>query len=255
MREEYRNAKERAEIIRAAIAETAKKPLSDYGLSDSELVFFRARSARAVEALARRTSAFKAYYTLPTAKPFAVVVVASAVVVASVIFAGVYAYIATRHRPAYPIFAALITISAVAAGWAVTGWMTHRNTIRQNTNTMVTARFTQAPFNESLYRFHRQFGFEETHEISPLIIKNLRETGSDDDWKAASSIGYLLNYFEFVANGVLRGDFDQAIIKDNFRGVISFYHDKCWPVIKAANDVNTMTYANLIKLRTHYREP
>jgi hypothetical protein len=69
--EPYRNWDERCEIIRAAIADTNPRPLAEFNLTPSEEVYYRARSHKSVEALAKKASAFTAYYALPTAKPFA----------------------------------------------------------------------------------------------------------------------------------------------------------------------------------------
>lgn len=252
---QYRSWAERREIIEAVIAESARKPLSDFNLTASELVFFRARSARAVHTLARKTSAFKASYALPTARPFAFVILTSSMVIIAAAFCGMYVFVHTRQSPAYPIFAALISLSVVAAGWAVSGWVTHRNTIRQNTNAMLFARFSQATFGDAMHRFHHAFG----HGLTPLVtyssIQNLRSTGEEKDLKSAVSVGYLLNYFELISSGVLHGDLNPTIVRDNIRGVICYYHDKCEPYIQHANRLNPRVYENLIKVRTHYREP
>ena len=73
----YRNWDELRQIIRAAIAESDPPPLASFNLSPNEEIFFRTRAARAVQRLARQCSGFKAYYVMPTEKPFARVVVLS----------------------------------------------------------------------------------------------------------------------------------------------------------------------------------
>jgi len=255
MAETYRSWSERRAIIRAIIADSNPPKLESFHLSPQEQAFFRARSEKAIDALARQTSAFKTYYALPAARPFAFVVLVSGLVVAAAAAAGTYIYLNTVGDPAYPIYAALLSLSIVAVGWAVAGWITHRNTIRQNTNSMLFARFSQAPFGEALHRFHQTFGNDVFPKITRDQLRELRSTGNEDDRKAATSVGYLLNYYEFIAAGVLHGDLDQNIIRNNIRGVICFYHDKCEPYIVYSNQQNPKVYEHLIKLRTHYREP
>lgn len=252
----YRDLAERREIVSAMIADATQKKLSDFKLSAGEEVFYRARSVRAVKLAVDETAEFKAYYNLPVARPFNNVIKASGVmIVAAVLAARVFVAYLPKDADATPIYGGLVAAIVAAVGWAVAGYLTHRNTIRQSTNSMLFARFSQAQFGEALARFHKQFGFEDFPRVSADELSRLRSTGNDDDWKTASSVGYILNYFELVANGVIQGDLDQAIVQDNIRGSIKFYHDKCWPYILSCNRSNSLTFAGLIRLRTHYREP
>lgn len=257
MGERYRSWAEREEIIRSLIAETNPKPLQEFHLTESEEVYYRARSAKAIAALARRSSAFKAYYSLPTAKPFAYVVGMSLVTSGGAIgFAIFLLFMKARgHSLPYPLLAACATVAVAAIGWAVAGWNTHRNTVRQNTNNILFARFSQTPFGESLYRFHKKFGWAITEPVTSKEISALRNSTSEEDQRAAAAAVYILNYFESIASGVLQGDLDKKIVSDNVRGFICSYHDKCYSHIRESNKKNPKTYENLIKLRTHYRNP
>lgn len=256
MGQRYRSWEERREIIRAVIAESNPKPLSGFQLTESEETYYRSRAAKTVATLAARSSTFKAYYRLPTAKPFGLVVAVSALTSAGAAFAAGY-LVWHRHGSAlpYPLLAACATITVAAIGWTVAGWITHRNTVRQNTNNILFARFSQAPFGEALHRFHKQFGWKVNETITSVQLDMLRLSGNDESMRAAASATYILNYFESIASGVLNGDLDQTIVRDNVRGFICNYHDKCAPHIRASNRANPRTYENLIKLRTHYREP
>jgi Domain of unknown function (DUF4760) len=210
--------------------------------------------AKAVEQLTKESSHFRAYYKLPTAKPFAYVIATS---MGLVLLAGVAAFLIyhyTSGNPAYPIYSALMTISAVAVGWWVVGRMTHRNTIRQNTNAMVFARFQHAVFNDAMNRFHVAFGYDPNEYVSRERVVQLRDPDKPEDFAAAGSVLYLLNYFEFIASGVISGDLDAAIIRDNLRGFVVYYYDKCEPYIRHQNKLNHRAFQNLIKLRTAYRE-
>lgn len=252
----YRSWAERRNIIRAMIADSNPPSLATFHLTPSEEAYFRARAAKAVDALAQQTSEFKSYYSLPTAKPFGYVIGMSALIVAGAAIAATYLYLRSKDATSvYPLFAACATLAVAATGWAVAGWITHRNTIRQNTNAMLFARFSQAPFGEAMHHFHTAFGIAPTDLVTHERITELRASANPENVKAATSVTYLLNYFEFISLGVIRGDLDQGIVRDNIRGVLIYYHDKCEPVIRRSNRVNPKSYENLIKLRTHYREP
>ncbi len=79
--------------------------------------------------------------------------------------------------------------------------------------------------------------------------------GTEEQKKAAESVSYLLNYFEFISNGVLIGDLDAKIVRGIKRGTLCFFYDKCEPYILAVNKRNPRAFQALIKMRTHYREP
>lgn len=256
MKQRYRTWEERREIIRAVIAETSTRPVAEFQLSASENVYYRARCAKAVAHLARRSSTFKAYYRLPTAKPFNLIVAIS--VATSVGAALVAAYLwwhAQADQPPSPLLAACATVAAGAIGWTVAGWNTHRNAVRQNTNAILFARFSQAPFGDALHRFHKEFGWADGGRVTTARLRLLSASGDDDRMKAAAAAIYILNYYESIASGVLNGDLDQRIVSDNVRGLVCAYFDKCAPHILASNRQNPRTFENLIKLRTHYREP
>lgn len=256
MAQPYRTWAERGEIIRAVIAETNPRPVSEFQLTTSEEIYFRTRSARAVRALARRSSTFKAYYRLPTAKPFNLVVAVSIVTSFSTLFlAGYIWWHSQTGQPPSPLIAAFVSVAAVAVGWAVAGWNTHRNTVRQNTNAILFARFSQAPFGDALHRFHKEFGWADGGPVTTARLRALSASGDDDRMKAAAAAIYILNYYESIASGVLNGDLDEQIVRDNVRGLVCAYFDKCAPHILASNRLNERTFENLVKLRTHYREP
>jgi hypothetical protein len=201
---------------------------------------------------ARRTAHFSNAYALPVAKPFRNVILASTIViVATWAAAGLYLYL---WEPAdkTPVFNSSLAVMVVAVGWVVAGGITYRNTIRQNTYSVLFARFSQAHFGEALNRFLRKFGFDESPEVTQEQLDALRATNDDQEWQNAASVGFLLNYFELVASGVVKGDLHEGIVRENFRGAICFFHKKCWPIIEHANRTNHRTYSNLIRLNTFY---
>jgi hypothetical protein len=257
MKGRYRTWEERREIFRSIISDSNPRPLVEFQLTHSEEIYYRARSAKAIAKLAKDSSAFKAYYDLPTAKPFAYVIGISMLTSGGALAFGIFLLVMHQHghRIPYTLLATCATVAVAALGWAVAGWNTHRNTVRQNTNNILFARFSQAPFGEALHRFHKEFGWKVSEPVTTERITQLRESGNEEKQKAAASAVYILNYFESIASGVLHGDLDKKIVSDNVRGLICSYHDKCSPHIMTSNKKNRKTYENMIKLRTHYREP
>jgi hypothetical protein len=235
------------------IAATSPPPIASFDLSPSEEVYFRARSGRIVDKLAHETSTFKSYYALPIQRPFKYVIFVCATMVATALLTAGYLYrhLAPDADPA-PIFTGTIAVVVAAVGWAVSGGITHRNTIRQNTNNVLFARFSNAPFGEAVLRFYVAFGNDE--RITSQRLNALRASGTEDDRKTVAAVGYVLNYYEFIAAGVLSGDLNADIIRTNIRGVICYFYDRCEPHITASNKSDPKTFENLIKIRTHYRD-
>ncbi len=255
MTKRYRSWAERREIVRAVIAESKPPSLDAFSLTQSEETYFRVRSGRMVDQLARRSAAFKAYYHLRTEQPFAYVLwIVAIVVLFASLSAGYLLLNANGSTQYFPLLGACGTIGAAALGWGVAGWLSHHNAVRQNTNNLLFARFSQAPFSDAMHRFHTTFGNDPHEYVTPDRMKAV-SSKDDEGKKASASVNYLLNYFEFIAAGVLRGDLDRRIVRENIRGVICYYYDKCEPHIRAANQRDPRTFEYLRKLRTHYREP
>ena len=251
----YRSWAQRRQIIAAMIAQDSKARLDDFGLTPSEEVFFRARSRRAVDAAAIKTSFFKAYYSLPTYKPFLYILGLTLIIVAGGVASGAYLFLRRRADVhLYPLLGSSATITVGAIGWCVAAWISHRNAVRQNTTNLIFARFSQTAYTESLHRFHTAFGYSVEEKVTMERLFELRSMGVEDA-RNAEAVNYVLNYFEFICAGVLSGDLDADIIRNSIRGILIYYYDKCEPFIRFANASNRKAFESLIKVRTHYREP
>jgi hypothetical protein len=255
LQKRYRSWEERRSIISSIIAEENPPPIETFELSESEELYFRSKSRKFIENLAIKTSEFKSYYALPAANPFGRIIFLTLMILGSAGIAVLYINSKIKGAAAFPLYGALTAASIAALGWTVAGWIGHRNTVRQNTNNLLFARFSHAPFGDALHRFHTAFGVDLHPRITPEVINKLRNSACENDTKAAASVSYILNYYEFIATGVLNGDFDKHIVRDNIRGLIVFYHDKCAPMIYKDSKDYPRVFYNLKKIRTHYREP
>jgi hypothetical protein len=135
----------------------------------------------------------------------------------------------------YPLITALVACVAVAAaswGWAIGGWVAHRNARVQHTITIIAARFAQPMFVQQLALFNNSFGdADDTPPVTSQIIDALVATGTAADQAKVQAARYLLNYFEFIASGVRSGELDLDIVRNNLRASIIYFHNKCEPYI------------------------
>lgn len=252
----YRSRAECRDIVRAIIADSSPPPLDSFKLSHAEQNFFQRRTARTLDRAAKETCVFTEYYALPLARPVWNLIIASGAMILGVFSAAtiLYFYAPARVDP-MPLFTGCLAVTVAAVGWVVAGGFAHRNTIRQNTINLLFARFSQGPINEAFHRFGRTFGYDEKDYITPKRLAGLRATGNEEDWKAASTVGFILNYFELLANGVISGDLHHEVVKGSIRGSIVYFYDRCEPFIRECVQDDARTYEQLRRLRANYREP
>jgi hypothetical protein len=248
----YRSRTECRNVIRAIIAESSPPPLESFKLTHAEENFFRRRTARALDRAAQDTCAFTEYYALPMARPVWNLIIASVVMIVAVLGAATILYFyAPDSVDRMPLFTGCLAVTVAAVGWVVAGGFAYRNTVRQNTINMLFARFSQGPINEAFHRFGRAFGYDENDLISQKRLDDLRASGKEDDFKAASTVGFILNYFELLANGVISGDLNHAVVKGSIRGSIVYFYDRCEPFIRNCTDENARVYEQLRRLRAN----
>lgn len=250
-----RSFEQRRLILAAMIAESGVPELSKFDLSTSEQVFYRARASRALDDATRKTSSFKAFYKLPTSKPFRWIVgLTVGVVATSILIIVALAMTGHLNRDAYTLVGTCWTVSAASIGWCVASGISHRNAVRQNTQNLLLSRFAQSTHTDALHHFFARFGSQINPKICKLDVDRARQDG-DEGRKAAEAVNYTLNYFEFLCSGVLCGDIDPGIFTRNLRGILIFHYDKCEPYIMYANSQNPKALEALIKVRTSYRMP
>ena len=196
---------------------------------------------------------------LRTSRPFLPVIIAIAIIAvacaaaAAVLLA--HAYIDDPQT--YPLFSATATVMAIAVaavGWGVAGWVSHRNGRVQHTINLLSTRFSQATFVQNAANFVDHFGPGGAPLVTRSDIDALTVSKTEAERNAARAVRYLLNYFEFIAVGVRRGDIDLGIVRENWRGVIRFYVDRCRPYIDALRDDDPRTFEHLVRLRSHFED-
>lgn len=246
---------ERRRILATIVSEHASESISDFNLTESEKIFYRAKAISALNEAVVKTSKFKAFYKLPTSRPFLWIIALTVfLVAASVGIIGFLAFTDRLDRNAYTLVGTCWTVSVATIGWCVSSGISHRNAVRQNTQNLILSRFAQSTHTEALHRFFNRFGNQIDPKICKLDLDCARSEGSEGQ-KAVESVIYILNYFEFLCSGVLSGDLDPGIFTRNLRGILIYHYDKCEPLIIQVNQVNPKAYESLIKVRTSYRMP
>ncbi len=101
-----------------------------------------------------------------------------------------------------------------AAGWMITSLVTLRNSVKQHTiNTLLTSRLS-ATYMDNLKAVQASFMYRGG-ALMPLTAEEVKNPPPSVD---LISLGYLLNYFEFIAVGIRHGDLHERVMKSSMRG-------------------------------------
>ncbi|WP_375403748.1 DUF4760 domain-containing protein [uncultured Sphingomonas sp.] len=142
-------------------------------------------------------------------------------------------------------------IAAAAAGWMISGWVTHRTGRSKLTMDVVATRFSQPAFGDALTAFNKVL---PGLQIDSALVKRLEASDDEDDRRALQRLRYLLNFCEFISVGVLEGELDERIVAKTLRGTLTYVHDHSAPYITDLQRRNTRTFEHFTMLRRHYRE-
>lgn len=250
----------KAEILRSIIAEGPTRPVADFDLSEADERELRRQCIDALDDLASEDHVLTGIRNWKKGRPFSLItmIVAAIVVAAAVTVTLLLRLVDWDDEKTYVFVSSAATVGAVAAaavGWAVAGWVSHRNAVVQHTINLIFARVSQPTFAENIFIFNKQFGNGLSPRVFDEDINRLEASTVDDERKAAQSTKYILNYFEFIAAGVTRGDLDLKYVELTLRGQAVFYYDKCEPLIYAARKANPRALENFAALRDHFRYP
>jgi hypothetical protein len=138
-------------------------------------------------------------------------------------------------------------------GWGIGSWVTMRNARIQHTINIIFARFPHATFGDNQSAFFAQFGAGVQQRVSTQAVKALE--GQTPPNKGLLGLRYLLNYYEFIAVGILRGDLDFDIINQTLRTPMAYLYDKCEPYIVDMQRDSPTLLENYAAVRDALREP
>lgn len=205
---------------------------------------------------AARTSPINGYYKLKRRMPLREGYLAASI--AAIVPLGCALWIVTHidvtASENFPLIAAASTlfgVFAAATGWGVASWTAHRNARAQHTLNFLATRFSNSSFSDQAAIFNKAFA---DHKIDKALISRLATSDDPDDTAALQSLRWLLNWFEFIAVGVILGDLDLTIVTKTVRSNLIFYCDKCLPYIREVQQTQPKILENLIELRLHFQD-
>lgn len=112
-------------------------------------------------------------------------------------------------------FLAAIGVMAAVCGWLIAGIITLRNSIKQHTiNTLLQSRLSATYMGYADKLSHHYTAFDARKKENPALREGPTD-GAD-----ILALRYILNYFEFVAVGIKRGDLDEGTLRDSLRSIL-----------------------------------
>lgn len=142
---------------------------------------------------------------------------------------------------------AVLGVSSAICGWLIAGIINLRNSIRQHTiSTLLQSRLsaTYMKYADDLSRHYE--AFDRRRKENPA----LREVATDG--VDVPSLRYILNYFEFIAIGVKRGDLEEEMLRDSLKSILKKNVAMSRPWIMQARIGNPRLYQNLLWLHDRW---
>ncbi len=247
----------RIEICQLILKGKEEEAFSAYEVSLLDQALLKRRARAALEASALKDAAFTRYYSAPIAMPYSPVLIAASLIIIAAI-CGLFIVIPHFKPDDSTTFtmastaAGLLAVCAAAVGWAVAAWITYRNARVQHTINFISNRFSNDTFSKNAALFNEHLNGKL---INMELVTKLSTSDNQTDIDTLQALRYLVNYFEFIAVGVLCGDLDVRIVRKALRGNIVFYVDRCMPWIIEMQTNSPRTLEHLIILRSHFREP
>jgi hypothetical protein len=138
---------------------------------------------------------------------------------------------------------AAVGVSAAILGGLFSGWISLHNSIRQHTITALLDSRLSETYMGYADRLSRHYSdYERRKKANPALREN------PTDHVDILALRYILNYFEFVAIGVMRGDFDEGTLKDSLRSILRKNVSMSMAWIKIEQSSNPLLFTNLIWL-------
>jgi hypothetical protein len=244
-------------ICRAVLQGREIECFATYAVPPQDQVIYQRIADDALTYAIRRRSSVKRYFKAPIRNPlFATVFVATTVAGLSIAFACyLFRYVRFGDPQTYSILggvAGFCAIGVAAIGWSVSGWVTHRTARSKLTMDVVAARYAQAAFGDALAAFNREL---KDKRIDSATLRQMERSGKVEERTAVQGLRYLLNYYEFISVGVLKGELDAAIVEKTLRGNLTFIFEQSMIYILEVQRDNPRTLEHFSALYRHYKEP
>jgi hypothetical protein len=152
---------------------------------------------------------------------------------------------------------ALYAVFTAVLGWLFAAWVQVRNSIKQHTiNTMLQSRLSSS-FQEKAAQIRAVF--QRDLKFGSVLAEDLAVTEKQE---ALESLRYMLNYYEFIAVGIRKGDFDEELMRLSWRGIVvslvsqtTVLIDKLRGKVESGEPSNPRGYENLLWLYERWNTP
>ncbi len=133
-------------------------------------------------------------------------------------------------------------------GWLFTNMISMRNLIRKHTiDTLLQSRLSSTYMRYADILSRHYTDFDSRRKANPA----LRE--SPTDHVDVHALRYILNYFEFIAIGIKRGDLDDEMLRDSLKSILRKNVEMSIHWIRRAQLDNPKLYVNLLWLHHHWQ--
>lgn len=145
----------------------------------------------------------------------------------------------------------VLSISAALlamCGWLFTNMVNMRNSIRRHTiDTLLQSRLssTYMRYADILSRHYTDY------DIRRKANPALRENPTDN--LDIQALRYILNYFEFIAIGIKRGDLDEEMLRDSLKSILRKNVEMSIHWIRRAQLDNPSLFVNLLWLHGRWQ--
>jgi hypothetical protein len=143
----------------------------------------------------------------------------------------------------------VVAFAAITAmvGWIIASIITMRNSIKQHTiTTLLQSRLSATYMGYADKVSAHYVAYDEERKANPQLDRE-PSAGIDE-----AALRYILNYFEFVAIGIQRGDLDEGMLRDSLRSILikNVAMSRSW--IDAARKTAPRLYCNLAWLHARW---
>jgi len=226
-----------------------------YHVPDLDQAIYRRMASDALDKVIARESAAKRYFSANISNPIRGVIGLAAILSLSSLAGALWLFwsIDAYHPKADSILSAFVGFCAVLAaaiGWGVSAWIAHRNNRSKHTLDIVAARFAQPAFSKAFSDFNEAFVGKA---ISKALIADYSTSDDSAKKEGVQGLRYLVNYFEFIAVGIISGELDERIIARTLRGNLIYVYDRCAKYIYEVQGDNPRTLENFTTIRRHYQ--
>ncbi|MDH4763379.1 DUF4760 domain-containing protein [Pseudomonas sp. CBMAI 2609] len=167
----------------------------------------------------------------------------------------VCSYTILRYKPEYQTsLSILVTGSFVGMGWWIQAITTAANARRSHTLNIIMASRTSSEYQQQARASSKLYN----NAVIPPELAEWRFNGSKEEYKnaqvpqdvsdAIQGTIYILNYFEFLAQGIKYRDLDDCLLRECFSGILAGTERRGFHLIIEAQKTDPKNFEGLVNL-------